>query len=268
MVVRKQTRVPARRKAIVFACTLAVQTAVLVPPVAARANSDVDAADCWGRFLAEMGHTEPAGPIIPVRFVGYTFRIPAAYLGRLPVPSRGGDDALNIQAWPLRLLPITEAQRSAPIERFPSWVSITIFGHTPFLHGQALLDAMNTNERYENRNDERDEIGFRVLRGTTLLTRTSSWGEVHISPDGPEHLFHCTVPDSPLVINPLCITKRWIGGPLRLEMRWRQIFQPEYLTMSASLERMMQCALDTAETSQRVWPALSTSAETPPSRRN
>lgn len=203
-----------------------------------------------------MGHTEPTGPLRTFPFVGYTLRIPAAYLGGVPNPALGGNDAVHLLVWPPRLTPMTQAQRRGTGERFSSHVRLTIFGHEHRLHGQALLDAMDSLERYDQRGDERDEVGFRVMRGTAPLSPHSLQGEVHISPEGAEHLFACTPPNGPRIINPICTTQRWIGGSLRLEVVFRRVFVPDYLTMAASMERMMSCALDPAETASRAWPPL------------
>ncbi|MCW8087185.1 hypothetical protein [Sabulicella glaciei] len=227
-------------------------------PARATPPEDARAEECWRRLLADLGHARPDEAPVRVPFVGYTLRVPPSFLGGIPDPRRGADGAVVLFAWPPRLAPPTEEQRRVLTQPSSPYVRITVFGHEPFLHGQALLDAMSNLARFEDTR-ERDEAGFTVLRATSAMGLSNNWAEVRVSPDGPEHLFHCMIarpePDGrKMPPNPLCTTQRWIGGPLRLEMTFQRVAIPQYRAMAASLERIFACALDPEETRSRAWP--------------
>jgi hypothetical protein len=224
----------------------AVLTALAVP----RAHA-VEAADCWRRFFEDAGISRPVGEIVTFRFAGRTFRIPRIYLQRgVPRLELGADDAVRLFAWPPNLAPLTPEQGSIFWRPASSGVRITIFGHPHFLRGQELIDRMIAFNRSENRDDEPDAFGFRVFRSPSQ--NAVDWGEIHVSPDDPNRMFHCDVDGR--VPNPGCTARRWIGGPLRLEMNFRKRLMSDYTAMEAALTRIMTCALDPAEAAEQVWP--------------
>lgn len=238
---------------------MAALAACWAEPARATPTEDARAAECWRRLLADLGPARPDEVPVRVPFVGYTLRVPPPFLGGMPDPRRGADGAVVVFAWPPHLAPPTGEQRRVRAQPLSPYVRIKVFGHEPFLHRQALLDAMNKLARFENIG-ERDEAGFNVLRATSVLGVSNNWAEVRVSPEGPEHLFHCTIarpdPDGRMTPpSPLCTTQRWIGGLLRLQMMFQRAAIPRYRAMAASLERIFSCALDPEETRSRAWPS-------------
>lgn len=207
-----------------------------------------DIADCWRGFFQAQGIAQPVGEIIAFRFVGQELHIPAAYLWQgLPRPRAGDVGAIRLLAWGPKLAPPTDEQAGNWWRPTSRTVRITMFGHPHFLQGQALVDEFTRGGRYED--GERDAIGFSMLR--ERLGGESRWSEIHISPQGPDELFHCNVDGS--VRYPGCTAERWIGGPLRLETHFQKTFLAEYPELSASLDGFFRCALGTGAAGQ-VWP--------------
>lgn len=224
--------------------------ATLHPPAVQAA----DAAGCWRRFLTGIGGDERlAENLVRFRFVGHRLQIPAAYVGSWrPRGELGPEDAVRLFAAPPRLAPY-DVERSGPFLRPGSHgIMITIFGHPHFLHGQALLDAMIQGYGHVNRDGERDAHGFLVYRPHRPEAAAIS-GEIHIWPGDPERMFSCQ-DGSRLWRFPQCVTRRWIGGSLRLEMNFSKALMPQYPMLEAALDQMMGCALDPGEPPRRVWP--------------
>lgn len=223
-----------------------VASCFVVRPAAAK-----DTAGCWERFFRERGIAASVGEVATFDFVGHTFHIPTAYLWRgTPRPALGDQGAIWLLALAPDLAPPTAEQARDFWRPSSPTVRVTVFGHPQFLRGQALLDAFVKAYGHENRDGERDAIGFTVLRASSPTAQ--SWGEIHVSPKGPDNLFHCNLDGS--VPHPSCTTQRWIGGPLRLEMAFRKHLIPEYLALSAALTGFMRCALGLMGAPGQVWP--------------
>ncbi|WP_207539654.1 hypothetical protein [Sabulicella rubraurantiaca] len=195
-----------------------------------------------------------ADEIVRFRFVGYSLRIPTAYLrgGATPRPELGISDAVRLFASAPHLMPLTPAQSEAFFRPGSQGVWVTMEGHPQILHGQALLDAMTRFNGHENRDGERDANGFLVYRAK-IPAAAATWAEIYVWPGDPERIFHCS--DSlPPVRFPHCAAERWIGGTLRLSMRFPKTLVPHYLALEASLESAMSCALDGSDLLGRAWP--------------
>ncbi|MFC7540382.1 hypothetical protein ACFQU2_14160 [Siccirubricoccus deserti] len=190
------------------------------------------------------------GQITTFKFVGQTFHIPNSYLGGgLPRPEFGPQDAVRLQAWAPNLAPLTAEQARTFQIPLSAGVRITVFGHPQFLHGQALLDEFIKAYGHENRNGERNAFGFTILRARAAGI---ALGEIHVSPEGPENLFHCSIDGS--VRYPGCTAQRWIGGPLRVEMDFDKPIIADYPALDAGLAGFMRCALGPSGTPGQVWP--------------
>jgi hypothetical protein len=216
--------------------------------VSARAE---DTVECWHRFFRDRGFAQPVGEIAAFTFVGHSFRIPSDYLWRgQPRPELGEQDAVWLLAVAPDLSPPTAEQTRDFWRPSSPTVRITIFGHPRFLHGQALLDEFVKSHGHENRDGERDANGFAVLRKQP--PGRSNWDEIHVSPEGPDNLFHCSFDGS--VRYPSCSAQRWIGSPLRLEMHFRKPLIPDYLALDGALTDFMRCALGPAGIPGQMWP--------------
>ncbi|HEV7267830.1 MAG TPA: hypothetical protein VGN83_23430 [Falsiroseomonas sp.] len=210
-----------------------------------------ETADCWNRFFRERSVSRPVGEIATFDFVGRTFRIPTVYLSRgSPQPALREDDAVWLLAMAPDLAPPTVEQARNFWRPSSPTVRITIFGHPRFLRGQALLDAMVAGYGHKSQDGERDANGYTVLRAPSPTA--GSWAEIHVSPEGPDHLFHCNLDGS--VPYPGCTAQRWLGGSLRLEMHFRKPLIPDYPALNAALASFMRCALGLVDVPGEVWP--------------
>lgn len=228
--------------------------ALAVPGSSASGTGAEDTAECWRGFFRTQGIAQPLGEVATFSFLGRSLHVPRAYLWRdLPRRELAVEGAVWLMAWGPQLAPVTARQVDDWWLARPARVGVvrlTMFGHPNFLHGQALLDAHTRDGRYEARGGERDAHGFTVLR--LRQPSASRWGEIHISPQGPDELFHCT-PDGE-VPNPGCTARRWIGGPLRVEIDFNKSLLAEYPAISTSLAGFFRCALGPLGVPGQVWP--------------
>jgi hypothetical protein len=232
---------------------LIIAAAVAVP--GSSASGAEDTAECWRNFFRTQGIEHPLGEIAAFSFLGHRLHVPGAYLWRgLPRTELAEQGAVWLMAWGPQLAPVTARQANDWFNARPTGrhvVRMTMFGHPNFLHGQALLDAMTRDDRYESRDGERDAHGFTVLR--LRRPTLSGWGEIYISPQGPEEMFHCTLDGQ--VPNPGCTAQRWIGGPFRVEIDFRKSLITEFPAISASSAGFFRCALGPHGVPGQVWPA-------------
>lgn len=164
----------------VFAAAILMTCSLAAP----AAWSD-EATDCWQRFFQDRGVAEPVGEVVPVVFVGQTFRVPSAYLWRgLPRQALGDQDAVWLMALAPNLSPPSAAQVRDFWQPSSPAIRVTVFGHPQSLHGRELLDAFVAPPWRESPADERDVNGFTVLRPPSWSQ--SGWGEIHVSPEGPD----------------------------------------------------------------------------------
>lgn len=209
--------------------------ALAVPGSSAFGTGAEDTAECWRGFFRTQGIAQPLGEVATFSFLGQSLHVPRAYLWRgLPRPELAVEGAVWLMAWGPQLAPVTARQADDWLNARPTRIRVvrmTMCGHPNFLHGQALLDAMTRDDRYESRDGERDGQGFTVLR--PRQPNSSHWGEIHISPQGPDELFHYNLDGQ--FPNPGCTARRWIGGPLRVEVAFNKSLLAEYPVLSGSL---------------------------------
>jgi hypothetical protein len=233
---------------------LIIAASVAVPGSSASGTGAEDTAECWRDFFRTQGIEQPLGEIATFSFLGHRLHVPGAYLWRgLPRTELAEQGAVWLMAWGPQLAPVTATQADEWRQARPTRVvRMTMFGHPNFLHGQALLDAMTRDDRYESWDGERDAHGFTVLR--PRRADAFHWGEIHISPQGPDEMFHCVLDGQ--VRNPGCTAQRWIGGPLRVEMHFnKSLLLAEYPAISSSSAGFFRCALGTHGVPGQVWPA-------------
>jgi hypothetical protein len=228
---------------------------VAVPGSSASGTGAEDTAECWRNFFRTQGIEHPLGEIATFSFLGHRLHVPGAYLWRgLPRTELAEQGAVWLMAWGPQLAPITARQFDDWWNARPTRVRVvrmTMFGNPNFLLGQALLDAMTRDNRYESRDGERDAHGFTVLR--PRRADSLHRGEIHISPQGPEDLFHCDLNGQ--FPSPGCTARRWIGGPLRVEVDFSKSLLAEYPAISSSSAGFFRCALGPHGVPGQVWPA-------------